>query len=482
MATTDLQERSAESAQASFRDPGGSVVSLAGRILRIIQPDAEASVLDFIRSSLARDLVDQQRLAGVRVLDSAAAAPFLRPPFHRCRTVLEHDPVPFVSFPYEWPPEMLHAAAELTLSLARRSLPAGYGLKDATPYNVLFRGPNPVFVDLLSFEQRHPGDPIWLPYAQFVRTFVLPLALARHCGLRLDQTLMGRRDGLELNEVYRLLRPWHRFTPPLLSLVSIPTWLSSTVRNETADLYSSRRLPDAGKSEFILQSMFSALERSLRRFQPAAGRQSAWSGYRHGGSSYSGSEFAAKTAFVEQALRRHRPKRVLDVGCNTGYFSLIAARAGASVVAVDQDPVVVGEAWRAAVASESDILPLVVDLCRPTPATGWRNAECPSFLDRARGSFDGVLMLAVLHHMLVTERIPMEDIVKMAAGLTSDLLVIEFIGPEDPLFRRLLRGRDRLHRDVSLNRFQSICQHYFDIIRVERLGGSHRWIHQLRKR
>jgi hypothetical protein len=31
------------------------------------------------------------------------------------------------------------------------SLREGFGLKDATPYNVLFRGAQPVFVDLLSF-------------------------------------------------------------------------------------------------------------------------------------------------------------------------------------------------------------------------------------------------------------------------------------------------------------------------------------------
>ena len=74
----------------------------------------------------------------------------------------------------------------LTLRLALDLLPEGFGLKDATPYNVLFRGPDPVFVDALSIERRDAGDPTWLAYAQFVRTFVLPLVANRRFGLPLD--------------------------------------------------------------------------------------------------------------------------------------------------------------------------------------------------------------------------------------------------------------------------------------------------------
>ena len=114
----------------------------------------------------------------------------------------------------------------------------------------------------------------------------------------------------------------------------------------------------------------------------------------------------SKERFVQAALEQVRPARVLDVGCNTGHFSALAARAGASVVALDGDAAVAGRVWRRAEAERLDILPLVVNLARPSPATGWRNAECPSFLARAEGHADLVLMLAVLHHLLVTERVP----------------------------------------------------------------------------
>jgi SAM-dependent methyltransferase len=177
-----------------------------------------------------------------------------------------------------------------------------------------------------------------------------------------------------------------------------------------------------------------------------------------------------------------RPRRVLDVGCNNGFFSSIAARAGAGVVAIDSDPVVVGNTWRQARAESLDILPLVVNLTRPTPAVGWRNSECPSFLDRARGAFDAVMMLAVLHHILVTERIPLAEVVDLAAELTTDLLVIEFIAPQDSMFKRLTRGRDHLYADLSVAGFEGAFRERFDILRVAHVDDTFRWLYLLRKR
>ena len=192
-------------------------------------------------------------------------------------------------------------------------------------------------------------------------------------------------------------------------------------------------------------------------------------------------DFSAKCTFVERVFRAFKPQNVLDVGCNTGHFSFLAAKSGARVVAIDQDPVVVGRVWRKASSERLDILPLVIDLTRPSPAVGWLNRECRAFLDRARGGFDVVLMLAVLHHMLVNARIPLPEIIALAAELTTDLLIIEYVGPDDPLFRRLARGRDHLFTDLTQSLFESTCRRNFQIAQVQRLGATARWIYLLTK-
>jgi SAM-dependent methyltransferase len=220
----------------------------------------------------------------------------------------------------------------------------------------------------------------------------------------------------------------------------------------------------------------------LRRLEPAGGKSSVWSDYMTTNNNYTAEHFAAKQQFVKEALQEHGSKAVLDVGCNTGHFSAIAARAGARVVALDYDPVVVGEVWRAARAEKLNILPLVVNLTRPSPGVGWRNQECASFLERARGKFDAVLMLAVIHHMLVTERVPLPDIIDLAAELTTGLLVIEFIAPEDSMFGRLVRGREELHKDLTAELFEKLCARHFEIVRKQHVENTARTLYLLRKR
>jgi SAM-dependent methyltransferase len=443
----------------------------------------------FLTSASGRRLMTDGSVVRTRALDAAERDGLLADAsiaeLYRSQggqTILEHERIDFPSFPYEWTPEMLHAAGMLTLDLAQSLLAGGLGLKDATPYNVLFRGPDPVFIDVLSFERRHPGDPTWLPYAQFVRTFLLPLLANRAFGLGLDQILTTRRDGLEPEEVYRWSKPLQRIRPPFFGLVSMPTWLGGRHQKDDHSIYQKKLLANPEKARFILESVLQGLRRTLRRLKPAEGAHSVWSDYMTVNNNYTADHFQAKQRFVGEALAELPARSVLDVGCNTGHFSAIAARGGARVVAVDYDPVVLGAVWRQARAELLNILPLAVNLTRPSPGTGWRNQECSSFLDRARGKFDAVLMLAVIHHMLVTERVPLAEIIDLTAELTTNLLIIEYVAPDDSMFRRLTRGREELHRDLTPELFESLCSRYFDVVRVQHMEGTTRRLYVLRKR
>src|SRR5580658_2174619 len=81
---------------------------------------------------------------------------------------LEHPRIQTISYPWEWTPAQWRAAAELTLSIAREAVGAGWILKDATPLNILFVGTRPMLVDVLSFERRDPQSSVWLAYGQYV--------------------------------------------------------------------------------------------------------------------------------------------------------------------------------------------------------------------------------------------------------------------------------------------------------------------------
>ena len=84
--------------------------------------------------------------------------------------------MPVVSYPYEWPFGMLKDAALLELDLLLAALDEGLVLKDASPYNVQWRGAQPVFVDVGSFERLREGEP-WAGYRQFCTLVLYPLQL-----------------------------------------------------------------------------------------------------------------------------------------------------------------------------------------------------------------------------------------------------------------------------------------------------------------
>ena len=118
---------------------------------------------------------------------------------------------------------------------------------------------------------------------------------------------------------------------------------------------------------------------------------------------------------------------------------LLARRpdAGAgSVVAVDSDDLVVDRLYRDLRRDgEQRILPLVLDLSDPSPGLGWRSSERPAFVDRVRP--DLVLCLAVVHHLALTNTVPLDEIVAFLADFGAPL-VVEFPHRDDVMAARLL--------------------------------------------
>ncbi len=469
----------------SFRDPAGKLLFVDDEVFRVINNSGNEDFTRATNSPILRNFIDSARLATFFPLDDRRKGPLLEKLGNRIdqdavAQVVKHDQIIFRSYPYEWPAEMLHSAAILTLDLAQQLQTEGMGLKDATPYNVLFRGPNPVFVDWLSFEGRNPQNPIWLAQSQFIRTFCLPLMASKHFGMELSWVFRVNRDGLEPESVYKMCGLRQKFIEPFLTLVTIPKLLGSKSKKDTS-IYQERLLNNEEKAGFILNQQFNQLRHVLRKVDPEKDRSSDWAEYVGDKKHFTDKYFQQKQAFIERFFAEHETAAVLDVGCNTGSFSRIAAKAGASVVAIDTDSAVVGKVWHMALKEKLDILPMVVDIARPSPATGWRNRENVSFIDRVKGRVDVVLMLAIVHHLIVTERIPVGEIIELMAEITSRFLIIEFVPSNDPMFRRIARGRDHLFTELNEETFTRACQKHFKILQTEKLADSGRRIYLLEK-
>ncbi|MGA2849871.1 MAG: class I SAM-dependent methyltransferase [Terracidiphilus sp.] len=448
--------------EPTFRDPAGRLQLTATHALRRISPAAVDETLAFLKSPLRASLEESGELIASKIAEPGA---------HACvvpgELWLEHPRIDPISYPWEWTTGQWRAAAELTLGVARRATDAGWALKDATPLNIVFRGARPVLVDVLSLERRDKHSSVWLAYGQFVRTFLLPLVAQRFLNWSLQATLFSR-DGYEPRTLYEALTPWQRLHPDLLDVVTLATLFEGSGGSKP------RSSPAARDPELATHILHKRIERLGKQIRGAArvGRASRWSGYQQAATHYQPADTEEKQRFVQGVLEKCRPMRVLDVGANTGTYSLMAAEAGAQVVALDSDSGAVETLWRSAAEKKLKVTAMVANIARPTPAAGWRNREQLSLLDRLTGKFDMVLMLAVIHHLILREQVPLGLIGDLCAKLTRRWLVLEWVPPSDPMYQEWVRGREGLYGSLSEEDLRHAFAPSFHVIERTVLGNQ----------
>ncbi|MFC1701326.1 hypothetical protein ACFL1J_01035 [Pseudomonadota bacterium] len=143
----------------SFRDRDGRVYHFQGRVFRGLSESALENFRQLQQKSFYTKLVASGKVISTREIpvEQTSLPEDIKTQW---AGFLEHDPVPVISYPYEWTFSMLKAAASLQLHLVERALNNGFALKDATPYNIQFIGRNPVFIDIPSFEPLQEGEPL----------------------------------------------------------------------------------------------------------------------------------------------------------------------------------------------------------------------------------------------------------------------------------------------------------------------------------
>jgi hypothetical protein len=151
------------------------------------------------------------------------------------------------------------------------------------------------------------------------------------------------------------------------------------------------------------------------------------------------SGFLPKQRAVYEILRARAPRSVLDIGANTGWYSILAAGLGASVIALEDDESCVDILYQRANREKLHILPLKTsfgDLTREIRGNG--NAAGENALYRAgveRFSADLILVLGLVHHLVLGEGRSIDDVFEILQRLATRTLVLEFVSLEDDKIR-----------------------------------------------
>ena len=452
----------------SFRDPAGFMFTRNETLYRQVNRCFQAEFEDLTASGLfeqlwAQGLLIRHEAADIKwAADPACAAHVIRP-----------ERVPFISYPYEWSFSMYRDAALATLDIQREALALGYTLKDASAYNIQFVDGRPVFIDTLSFEKYTPGQP-WVAYRQFCQHFLAPLALMARVDIRLSALMRDFIDGIPLDLAARLLGADARFNMGLYMHVRLHG--RSQIRH--AGGAAEGKAAASRVSPFQLQAILDSLRNTIQklRWKPAG---TEWGDY-YTFTNYSDTAFAAKRAVVESMIRSIAPASVWDLGANTGAFTRLASRQGIYSVAFDIDPAAVEKNY-AMIRNdqEKQLLPLIMDLTNPSPALGWANAERDS-LSR-RGPVDLVLALALIHHLAISNNVPLANIAGFLATLCRHL-VIEFVPKEDSQVQRLLATRIDVFPAYHVAGFEAAFERLFEIIEKHPVDASCRTLYLMRRR
>jgi hypothetical protein len=390
-------------------------------------------------------------------------------------TVLRHERLPFVSYPYEWSFAMLRDAATLQLDLLLESLEEGLILKDATPYNVQFRGSSPTFIDVGSFERLREGEP-WVGYRQFCMLFLYPLLLCAYKDIPFHPWLRGSIDGIAPSDAARMFNFRDKFRRGVLTHVALHARLER--RYEDRDAGEVKE--DLKKANFkpeLIKANVGRLRKLIGKLSWKAG-DTAWTNYRRE-CTYSDDDARRKAEFVKEAADAVRPALTWDMGCNDGAYSRIAAESSDYVLAFDYDHATIDALYRS-LRDEGDtrILPLVANLADPSPGLGWRGLERRPL--EARGTPDLVLALALVHHVSITANVPLAEFLDYLAELEATV-VIEFPKREDPMVKRLLSGkREGSNADYELETFERLLNERFDIERSTELPSGVRVLYVAR--
>lgn len=430
----------------SFRDPSSHVYVSGSRVFRGIRGPNAAFLGEFLESAFYKEragsaivnswVVSRQDLRKAKLPDDLLSEYDLW---------IEHQRLEFITYPYEWSFGQLRRAAIFQLDLNIQSLEAGFQLKDASAYNIQFVGNQPTFIDLPSFEIYQEGQP-WIAYKQFCEMFFAPLVLHAYTGVSMQPWIRGNLDGIDLVDCSRVL-PWKSYlSASVLGHIHAHAMASKKV---SATSQAAEKKKVSVKKENLI-SLMKGLQSAIKGLKSRSA--SYWKDYENQ-NSYSSGLVLEKEQIVSDFAAEFAGKRLLDIGCNAGKFSEIALEMGVrSVIGMDFDEGALDQAIEREVLDGKDFSPLLYDFANPSPAIGWALNERKTLADRLP-QCDGLICLALIHHLVIARNIPMQSFVDLILSLSPNGLV-EFVSKDDPMVQGLLANREDIFHDYTSEAFE----------------------------
>lgn len=437
----------------SFRDPTATVFEINGKILRGLTAEGATRYSDVKKTGLLSELEQQGQIVITKDFDTTNVD-------STYVNFLEHELIPFVSYPYEWPFALLKEAALLHLSIQIKALERNVVLSDASAYNIQFRGVTPVFIDILSFRTYKEGE-LWGGHRQFCEQFLNPLLLQAKKDISYQAWYRGNLEGIPTEWLANLLslRDW--FSIRMLVHVLLPARSQQVTQNKKQKALKTIQQSVIPKS--VYKSFLMQLYRWIENLQPKKTKLTTWENYSIT-RTYNSKEFLLKKDFVAEFVSANQTNVLWDLGCNDGEFSELALQSGAKrVVGFDADLGALEKAFHRAKINQLNFLPLYQHITNPSPQQGWLLNERTSII--TRGTPDAIIALAFIHHLAIAHNIPLPEVVSWLVSL-APTGIIEFVQKSDPTVQAMLMLKGDIFPDYTEDFFIKLLSEKATIVKT----------------
>ena len=455
--------------EGSFRDPAGRVFYHLDKIYRLIDDSGKERVKFLEQNDLITKSKEKNFLINSKILNDKDLKNL---GFDKNYLVIEHEKIPYISYPYEWSFSQLKSAALLHLDFHLFLLNNDATLIDASAYNIQFIGAKPIFIDILSIKEYEEGE-YWRGHKQFCENFLNPLILSAKKGIQFNNWFKGNLEGIATNELNSILTFFDKFSYNIFVHVYLLNKFDNKYKNQNKkiNLNLKKKFP---KKNFI--SMLKQLRNFIKDLNPKK-VTTVWENYSIS-NTYKESEEITKSEIVKDFIDNNDLSKVIDLGCNDGFYSKIALKNNNYVVGFDYDPISIDRAFHTFGNKQKNFLPLIFDASNPSSNIGWNELERKSFNKRA--NFDGLLALAFEHHLAIAKNIPLEDTINWLINLAPRGL-IEFVPKNDETIQKMLKFKGDIFPDYNENNFRDFIEKKARIISINQVTSSGRKIYEYRR-
>ena len=385
------------------------------------------------------------------------------------------EQIHFQSYPFCWSYTQWRKAIITYLEINKIALSYGMLLKDATPFNFFFKQGRAVLLDTSSFNFFKEGAP-WLAYKQFCSEFLSPVALMHYNGQIWSGMVKANLKGLPLNFVSKQLPLQSRFNLTCLLHIHMHAKYANTESSVQQENTRKSKVQEGFTKEKLV-SLLTMILSTVKKWKQAYNINKHWQGY-YEHDIESPIYLNQKEEIIKKWLNEVKPKTVIDLGANTGRFSMLAAQEVEHVIALESDYNCV-EAIENAIDKEAlkNITVMQMDLAETTPNFGSLEKEYRSIFDRLSNSHLSpslVMGLAIVHHLHITNFLSFAHIAELFAKFNSKYIIVEFVPIEDSKVQLLIKNKQRDFSSYTQENFIAALLQYFKLIEVKNMEGTDR--------